>query len=68
MNTIDSSQGQEREVVIMSCTRTDGVGFLTKTERLNVALTRACNSLILCGNFKSLLVRYTTTIALIFFH
>ncbi|XP_049957328.1 uncharacterized protein LOC126473983 [Schistocerca serialis cubense] len=54
VHTIDSSQGLERDIVVISCTRTDGVGFLTNTERLNVAVTRARYSLIICGNFTSL--------------
>ncbi|KDR21193.1 uncharacterized protein LOC110828310 [Zootermopsis nevadensis] len=54
VNTIDSFQGQERDVIIMSCVRTGGIGFLADTQRLNVALTRARRSLLLCGNFTSL--------------
>lgn len=56
VNTIDSFQGQERDVIIMSCVRTGGIGFLADTQRLNVALTRARRSLLLCGNFTSLRV------------
>ena len=40
----------------MSCVRTGGIGFLSDTQRLNVALTRARCSLLLCGNFTSLQV------------
>lgn len=54
VNTIDSFQGQERDIIVMSCVRTGGVGFLSDTRRLNVALTRARYSLLLCGNFTSL--------------
>nr|CAD7430734.1 unnamed protein product [Timema monikensis] len=53
-DTIDSVQGQERDVVIMSCVRTEGVGFLNDTSRLNVALTRARSALYICGNFTAL--------------
>ncbi|PSN48545.1 hypothetical protein C0J52_05916 [Blattella germanica] len=56
VNTIDSFQGQERDIIVMSCVRTGGVGFLADTQRLNVALTRARYSLLLCGNFTSLRV------------
>lgn len=56
VNTIDSFQGQERDVIVMSCVRTGGIGFLADTQRLNVALTRARCSLLLCGNFTSLQV------------
>ncbi|XP_034935270.1 uncharacterized protein [Chelonus insularis] len=53
VNTVDSFQGQERDVVIMSCVRSNGIGFLSDRQRLCVALTRAKFSLVLCGNFKT---------------
>ncbi|XP_015591857.1 helicase sen1 isoform X2 [Cephus cinctus] len=53
VDTIDSFQGQERDVMIMSCVRSQGIGFLADRQRLCVALTRAKHSLILCGNFKT---------------
>ena len=53
VNTVDSFQGQERDVVIMSCVRSSGIGFMSDKQRLCVALTRAKSSLILCGNFKT---------------
>lgn len=54
VNTIDSYQGQERDVIILSCVRTNGVGFLSDRQRINVALTRAKYALFICGNFLSL--------------
>ncbi|XP_046396378.1 probable helicase senataxin isoform X2 [Ischnura elegans] len=54
VNTIDSFQGQERDVVIMSCVRSYKIGFLGEMRRINVALTRARRSLVVCGNFSSL--------------
>ncbi|CAD7004596.1 unnamed protein product [Ceratitis capitata] len=54
VNTIDSYQGTERDVIIISNARTSGVGFLSTYQRLNVALTRPKKCLILCGNFKDL--------------
>ncbi|XP_055843156.1 uncharacterized protein LOC129909981 [Episyrphus balteatus] len=54
VNTIDSYQGIEKDVIIISNARTHGVGFLGNYQRLNVALTRPKKCLILCGNFKNL--------------
>lgn len=53
INTIDGFQGQERDVIILSLVRDfskkdSSIGFLTSTHRLNVALTRARHSLMLC--------------------
>lgn len=56
VNTIDSCQGQERDIIIISIARSRGIGFLAIRQRLNVALTRAKKMLILCGNFNSLQV------------
>ncbi|XP_076178494.1 uncharacterized protein LOC143152358 isoform X1 [Ptiloglossa arizonensis] len=53
VNTVDGFQGQERDVIIMSCVRSRGIGFLSDRQRLCVALTRAKHSLILCGNFNT---------------
>ncbi|XP_014224242.1 uncharacterized protein LOC106650621 isoform X1 [Trichogramma pretiosum] len=52
-NTIDSFQGQERDLIIMSCVRSSGIGFMSDHQRLCVALTRAKHSLIICGNFTT---------------
>ncbi|XP_053684099.1 uncharacterized protein LOC128734108 isoform X2 [Sabethes cyaneus] len=52
--SIDSVQGQEYDVVIISLARSLGMGFLDSPQRLNVALTRARKCLILCGNFADL--------------
>ncbi|AAS52799.2 AER115Wp [Eremothecium gossypii ATCC 10895] len=57
-NTIDGFQGQEKEIIIISCVRADdskgGVGFLKDFRRMNVALTRAKASLWILGHHKSL--------------
>ncbi|XP_058838392.1 uncharacterized protein LOC131694054 isoform X2 [Topomyia yanbarensis] len=52
--SIDSVQGQEFDVVIISLARSIGTGFLESPQRLNVALTRARKCLIMCGNFSEL--------------
>jgi len=57
VNTIDSFQGQERDIVYISMTRsnTDGViGFLSDTRRMNVAMTRARKKLIVIGDSATL--------------
>jgi len=57
-NTIDGFQGQEKEIIIMSCVRADstkgGVGFLRDFRRMNVALTRSKCSLWILGHHNSL--------------
>lgn len=59
-NTIDGFQGQEKEIIIISCVRANdsgsssGVGFLKDFRRMNVALTRAKSSMWILGHHKSL--------------
>ncbi|KAM3163951.1 Helicase SEN1 [Lachancea thermotolerans] len=57
-NTIDGFQGQEKEIIIISCVRADdtksGVGFLKDFRRMNVALTRAKTSMWILGHHSSL--------------
>lgn len=57
-NTIDGFQGQEKDVIILSCVRAQadakGVGFLSDTRRMNVAVTRARSSLWILGSETSL--------------
>lgn len=57
VNTVDSFQGSECDVIIMSCVRSNGIGFVKDPNRLCVSLTRAKHSLILCGNFSTFRVR-----------
>ncbi len=57
VNTIDSFQGQERDIVYISMTRsnTDGIiGFLSDTRRMNVAMTRARKKLVIIGDSATL--------------
>lgn len=53
VQTIDSFQGQERDVMIISLVRSNEkceIGFLKDYRRMNVALTRAKKSLIVIGD------------------
>ncbi|XP_057328855.1 probable helicase senataxin isoform X2 [Microplitis mediator] len=53
INTVDSFQGSECDIIIMSCVKSKGIGFVKDPNRLNVSLTRAKHTLILCGNFRT---------------
>lgn len=56
-NTVDSFQGQERDVIYISLVRSneDGViGFLSDYRRMNVAMTRARKKLIMIGDSATL--------------
>ena len=59
VSTVDGFQGQEREIIILSCVRTgesrNGLGFLSDARRMNVALTRAKCSLYILGNSPALM-------------
>jgi len=51
VNTVDRFQGGEKEVIILSLARSDGVtSFLADRKRLNVSLSRARSKLILLGH------------------
>jgi len=53
VHTIDSFQGQEKDIVYISLTRsnnTQQIGFLADIRRMNVAMTRAKKKLIVIGD------------------
>ncbi len=57
VNTIDSFQGQERDLVYISLTRSNSegvIGFLSDIRRLNVAMTRARKKLVVIGDSATL--------------
>lgn len=57
VNTIDSFQGQERDIVYISLVRsnTEGdIGFLSDIRRMNVAMTRARKKLVIVGDSATL--------------
>jgi superfamily I DNA and/or RNA helicase len=59
VNTIDSFQGQERDIVYISMTRSNSdsvIGFLSDIRRMNVAMTRARKKLVVIGDSATLSV------------
>lgn len=53
INTIDSFQGQERDIIYISLVRSNEkseIGFLSDTRRMNVAMTRARKKLVIIGD------------------
>lgn len=57
INTIDSFQGQERDIVYISMTRSNAdnvIGFLSEVRRMNVAMTRAKKKLVVIGDSSTL--------------
>jgi superfamily I DNA and/or RNA helicase len=57
INTIDSFQGQERDIIYISLTRSNSaqqIGFLTDIRRMNVAMTRARSKLVIIGDGSTL--------------
>jgi len=57
VNTIDNFQGQERDAVLISLTRSNAegaIGFLSDIRRMNVAMTRARKKLVIIGDSATL--------------
>ncbi|HEV2355299.1 MAG TPA: AAA domain-containing protein, partial [Puia sp.] len=57
VNTIDSFQGQERDIVYIGMTRSNAdnrIGFLSEIRRMNVAMTRAKKKLVVIGDSSTL--------------
>ncbi|MGV8880346.1 MAG: AAA domain-containing protein [Sphingobacteriaceae bacterium] len=57
VNTIDGFQGQERDVIYISLTRSNPegtIGFLSEIRRMNVAMTRAKKKLVVIGDSTTL--------------
>ena len=50
IDVVDSFQGMERNIVIISTVRTDKIGFAKAIERINVAFSRAKRLLIVVGD------------------
>ncbi|XP_067132671.1 uncharacterized protein [Centruroides vittatus] len=57
IGTIDYFQGREKDIIILSCVQTKHLSnctFLSDFHLFNVAITRARNLLVICGNIKYL--------------
>ena len=57
INSVDAFQGQERDTIYISLTRSNDngeIGFLKEYRRLNVAMTRAKHRLVLVGDSATL--------------
>jgi superfamily I DNA and/or RNA helicase len=57
VNTIDSFQGQERDIIYIGMTRSNPdsrIGFLSEIRRMNVAMTRARQKLVVIGDSATL--------------
>ena len=57
VRTVDGFQGQERDIICISMTRSNDngeIGFLADTRRMNVALTRAKRKLLVFGDSATL--------------
>lgn len=57
VNTVDGFQGQERDIVYISMTRSNPqgeIGFLSDIRRMNVAMTRARKKLVVVGDSATL--------------
>lgn len=57
VNTVDSFQGQEKDVIYISLVRSNEkgeIGFLNDTRRMNVAMTRAKKKLVIIGDSSTI--------------
>ena len=57
MGTVDSFQGQERDIIAITLTRSNPqgeIGFLSDTRRMNVGMTRARRKLLLVDDSATL--------------
>jgi superfamily I DNA and/or RNA helicase len=55
VSTVDASQGDERDVIIISTARGEKSSFIEAEERVNVAISRAKTHLIIVTNVSALI-------------
>jgi len=61
VNTVDAFQGREKDIIVISCVRSNSsatlkgsLGFLVDARRMNVAITRAKHFMFVVGNSETL--------------
>jgi hypothetical protein len=54
VSTVDGFQGREKDIIIISCVRSQGMGFVADVRRMNVALTRARHACWVVGDSRAL--------------
>lgn len=54
IGTVDSYQGLEKEIIFLSTVRSEGIGFTSNHNRLNVALSRAKKLVVIFSNRKNM--------------
>jgi len=54
VNTVDSYQGREADIVIISTVRSKRLGFTDDARRINVSLTRARQGMVVIGHAPTL--------------
>ncbi|WP_316934247.1 C-terminal helicase domain-containing protein [Hymenobacter sp. AT01-02] len=57
IGTVDSFQGQERDIIAITLTRSNPqgeIGFLSDIRRMNVGMTRARRKLLIVGDSSTL--------------
>lgn len=54
VGTVDAYQGLEKDIIFISSVRTDGIGFISNPNRLNVSLSRARKLVVIFGDLYNL--------------
>ncbi|KAI6183190.1 Pept-C1 domain-containing protein [Aphelenchoides bicaudatus] len=59
VNSVERFQGSERDIILMTATRTASLGFMADNLRVNTSLTRAKKMLIVIGNERALSAHFS---------
>lgn len=54
IGTVDAYQGLEKDIIFISSVRTEGIGFISNPNRLNVSLSRAKKLVVIFGDLINL--------------